>query len=70
MQKINLCHYVKSKLAKFTQMTSEVVAVSEVIQLVVKKALSKHENPVPCPVCGRMMKNQRGINGHMSKMHK
>lgn len=43
--------------------------VSEHTELVVSRALSKHENPVPCPVCKKMMKNEKGVKLHMSKKH-
>ena len=54
----------------YTQLASEIPVVTEETQFIVKKALSKHENPVPCPDCGKLMKNERGLKLHFSKMHK
>ena len=37
---------------------------------VVKRALSKHANPVACDICGELMKNVKGVKLHMAKKHK
>ncbi|RNA16449.1 hypothetical protein BpHYR1_017867 [Brachionus plicatilis] len=43
---------------------------SEPTQSNVKKVLSKHKNPIACPECGKLMKNERGVKRHIEKMHK
>ncbi|RNA36831.1 hypothetical protein BpHYR1_043000 [Brachionus plicatilis] len=37
---------------------------------VLKTALSKHANPVPCDLCGKLMKNIKAVKLHMAKKHK
>ena len=54
----------------YTKIASEPQTASEETQFVVKKALSKHTNPIACPECGKLIKNERGVKQHISKMHK
>ncbi|RNA08713.1 hypothetical protein BpHYR1_021481 [Brachionus plicatilis] len=37
------------------------ISTSQETLNVVKKALSKHANPVPCEICGELMKNIIGV---------
>ncbi|RNA02284.1 hypothetical protein BpHYR1_019075 [Brachionus plicatilis] len=43
------------------------IATSQETLNVVKTALSKHVNPVPCDLCGKLMKNIKGVKLHMAK---
>ncbi|RNA35312.1 G-coupled receptor -like protein [Brachionus plicatilis] len=62
--KLNL-NPTKKKLEKLSKIASEAPIASQATQSAVKKALCKHKNPIACPECGKLMKNERG-----AKMHK
>ena len=69
LEKITL-NNVKEK-ANFYQ--SEALSqpnVSDETNFEVKKALSKHAQPIPCPICKELMKNERGVKLHIAKKHK
>ena len=70
--KINNLRINSAKLKSLLYEQQSVVnpTVSEHTELAVSRALSKHENPVPCPDCGKLMKNERVIKLHFSKMPK
>ncbi|RNA21027.1 germinal-center associated nuclear -like isoform X1 [Brachionus plicatilis] len=57
-------------LEKFSKIASEAPIASEATQSAVKKVLSKHKNPIACPECGKLMKNERGVKQHIAKIHK
>ncbi|RNA43306.1 hypothetical protein BpHYR1_009595 [Brachionus plicatilis] len=57
-------------LCQFSKIASEAPIASEATQSAVKKVLSKHKNPIACPECGKLMKNERGVKQHIAKMHK
>ncbi|RNA41798.1 hypothetical protein BpHYR1_025160 [Brachionus plicatilis] len=63
--KINL---TKHKLEKYLKIVSEVPTASEETLFGVKRALSKHTNPLACPECGRLMKNERGVKNLIMKL--
>lgn len=78
-------HYIESVNSKFTEMSLLTVkeksdiykeaalslpTVSEETRQVVKKCLSKHDDPVACPICGQFMKNEKGVKLHISKKNK
>ncbi|RNA03398.1 hypothetical protein BpHYR1_028831 [Brachionus plicatilis] len=46
------------------------ISTSQVTLNVVKKALSKYVNPVPCEICGELMKNIKGVKLHIAENHK
>ncbi|RNA43973.1 hypothetical protein BpHYR1_022589 [Brachionus plicatilis] len=48
---------------------TEIIISHETLN-VVKTALSKHANSVPCDLCGELMKNTKGVKLHMAKKHK
>ncbi|CAF1013923.1 unnamed protein product [Brachionus calyciflorus] len=60
----------KKKLEKFSKIASEAPIASDATQSAVKTVLSKHSNPIACPECGKLMKNERGVKQHIAKMHK
>ncbi|RNA02916.1 hypothetical protein BpHYR1_022958 [Brachionus plicatilis] len=56
---------------KFSKIASEAPIASEATQSAVKKVLSKHKNPIACPECGKLMKNERVIlPGHILGDHR
>ncbi|CAF0895277.1 unnamed protein product [Brachionus calyciflorus] len=57
-------------LEALSERSLEKPVTSTEAKLQVKKALSKHENPVRCPICNDLMKNERGVKLHMAKKHK
>ncbi|RNA17859.1 hypothetical protein BpHYR1_047982 [Brachionus plicatilis] len=54
----------------FSKIASEAPIASEEKQSAAKKFRSKHKNPIACPECGKLMKNERGVKQHIAKMHK
>jgi hypothetical protein len=60
---------VKAKAINYAKQVAELPQVSDETKNVVGRALSKFENPVPCPKCDKFFKNERGVKLHMSKMH-
>ena len=60
---------VKSKAINYAKQAAELPKVSDETKNVVGRALSKFDNPVPCPKCDRFFKNDRGVKLHISKMH-
>ncbi|RNA32649.1 hypothetical protein BpHYR1_035333 [Brachionus plicatilis] len=52
---------VQSFASLFSKIASEALIASEATQSAVKKVLSKHKNPIACPECRKLMKNERGI---------
>jgi hypothetical protein len=60
---------VKAKSEQYAKEAAENPKASEETTHIINKALSKFPNPVPCPTCGRMFKNERGVKMHSAIMH-
>jgi hypothetical protein len=65
---MNLNPLKKSQFYK--QLAMSELHISDETHDVVKKALSKHTNPVACDICGELMKNAQGVRLHKAKKHK
>ncbi|RMZ94568.1 hypothetical protein BpHYR1_021628 [Brachionus plicatilis] len=50
----------KKRLFWYTRAMAAISTSQETLN-VVKKALTKHANPVPCEICGELLKNIKGI---------
>ncbi|CAF1050119.1 unnamed protein product [Brachionus calyciflorus] len=60
---------VKLKSIEYKERSLEKRVTSTEAKLQVKKAISKHENSVPCSICYDLMKNERGVKLHMVWKH-
>jgi len=60
---------VKAKAINYAEQVAELPKVSDETKTIIDRALSKFDNPVPCPECGKLLKNERGVKLHMAKMH-
>lgn len=60
---------VRDKVDIYKEQAMAGLPISSETEMIVKKALSKHANPVPCNICGELMKNDRGVKLHIAKMH-
>ncbi|CAF0871757.1 unnamed protein product [Brachionus calyciflorus] len=58
------------KAAHYREKAMAEISTSQETLNVVKSVLSKHVNPVPCEICGELMKNIKGVKLHMAKRHK
>ena len=63
---LNAAEKAKNYLEK---VMTEITPSQETLK-VVKEELSKHANPVPCEICGELMKNSKGVKLHIAKKHK
>ncbi|RNA02403.1 hypothetical protein BpHYR1_023693 [Brachionus plicatilis] len=50
----------ESDFEELSKIALEAPIASEATQSAVKKGLCKHKNPIACPECGKLMKNERG----------
>ncbi|RNA34864.1 hypothetical protein BpHYR1_005930 [Brachionus plicatilis] len=55
-----LCLKSAEKAVNYREKAMPEISTSQETLNVVKKALSKHANPVPCEICGELMKNIKG----------
>ncbi|RNA32426.1 hypothetical protein BpHYR1_052643 [Brachionus plicatilis] len=60
----------REKAIHYREKAMTEITTSQETLNVVKTALSKHANPVPCDLCGKLMKNIKGVKLHMAKKHK
>ncbi|RNA41940.1 hypothetical protein BpHYR1_047416 [Brachionus plicatilis] len=60
---------LREKVDIYKEQAMAGLSISNETEMIVKKALSKHSNPVPCNICGELMKNERGVKLHIAKMH-
>ena len=58
------------KAIHYREKAMAAISTSQETLNVVKKALSKHASPVPCEICGELMKNIKGVKLHIAKKHK
>lgn len=60
---------IKEKLNEYRKLALEPHVASDEAKEQVAAALSKHTNPVSCPICKALMKNERGVKLHIAKKH-
>jgi hypothetical protein len=60
---------VKAKANNYAEQVAELPKISDETKAIIDRALSKFDNPLPCPECGKLLKNERGVKLHMTKMH-
>lgn len=60
---------VKDKADGYRKLAMTEFETSEIAKLEAKKAISKHPNPIACPICGNMFKNEKGVKLHKAKKH-
>ena len=60
----------KKEMAEFYKHIASILPnVSDETILLIKKHLKNYHNPVPCPICGLMMTNYKGVKVHISRKH-
>ena len=58
------------KCQSYLNLATAALTISKETEDIVKKILSKHENPIPCDICGELMINENGVKLHKAKKHK
>ncbi|RNA18855.1 hypothetical protein BpHYR1_039227 [Brachionus plicatilis] len=65
----NLNLNIKEKLNEYRKLALEPHVASDEAKEQVAAALSNHTNPVSCPVCKALVKNERSVKFHIAKKH-
>ena len=60
---------VKEKAVEYKKIAMTHFEPSEEAIFEAKKAISKHSNPVECPICGNYFKYEKGVKLHKAKKH-